>query len=243
MNIATTREPSGGIVAIIDDDARNRDRLADYVRSRNFEPLVFPLKLASVEMLVRSVKEKGAAYAICDHRLFEADYASFFGAAAVAGLYDSHQVAPLLVTGYENDDSETSIRIYRRKIPVLLHSTEVTPDSLMAGLLCSRQEVVEGVISPDREPCPAILTVTQILPHKNEGSIVKVIIAQWDSQTEVGFPISMMPIQIRNALRPGSFLYADVNVDAQRAEDLYFFNFVLPEPNDVHVAATNFNYP
>jgi hypothetical protein len=224
------------MVAIIDDNARQRERLADFVKSRSFEPLVFEQQLGSIEMTVMEARERGASYAVCDHRLFEGNYARFFGAQAVAAFYDA-RVAPVLVTGWENDDVETSIRLYRQKIPSLLHSKDASPQRLELELEKSGREVIEGVVAVEREPCPAILSVTDILRRGGEA-VVRAIVSQWHPTEEVGFPLAMVPQGLREAAQPGRFLYADVNVDATSAEDLFFVNFSLPNEKDVEAAFT-----
>lgn len=232
-----------GIVAIVDDDELMRERYADFVLSKNFEPLIFKNRLPSIEMLVHEAKAGGASYVVCDHRLIEKGrYATFLGAEAVARFYDSHQIAPLLVTAYETLDSEMSIRPHRRKIPMLLHRSQVTPDTLIKGLSYALEEAVERRISKERKPHSAILTITDIVA-KGKDQVVRVVITQWDPHTDVGFPLSMMPPEIQIAIRPGDFLYADVNVNALRSEDLYFDNFRMPNQDDVRAAATILNNP
>jgi hypothetical protein len=230
------------VVAIVDDNERMRERFADFVRAKGFEPFVFEGRLNSVSSLVSEAKRQGAVYAVCDHRLFERNYATFFGAEAVAGFYDSHLIAPLLVTGYENADSETTIRVHRRKIPSLLHSRDVTPDTIANGLNAARLETIEGLLPPEREPCPAIMSVTDLLPQTRD-TLVRVIVAQWRPDAEVGFPLSMIPDAMRCHVRAGSLLRAEINVDAARAEDLYFVNFSLPNADDVKKADINFDRP
>ena len=183
-------------------------------------------------------------YAVCDHRLFELDYARFYGAEAVAGFYDSRSIAPVLLTGYEDEDAETSIRRYRRKIPSLLHAKDVSPNRLMSGLRDAQREAIEGIVRPERQSCPAVMTVTDMVSAEmrdGQEAVVRVIVAQWNPEEPVGFPLSMVPEQIRKAVVPGAFLYADVNVDAHRQEDLFFENFSLPDPDDVQAADTLFD--
>jgi len=219
-----------------------RERLASFVRSKGFEPAVFSGRLSSVPSLVSGARERGTGYAVCDHRLFEGHYARFTGAEAVAGFYDTKAIAPVLVTGYEKEDAETSIRMHRRKVPALLHSTELTPDRLVDTLMAAEREAVQGILPAEREPCPAVMSITELIPAGRE-KIVRVVIAQWDPQHEVGFPLSMVPASFHHAVRPGAFLYADVNVDAPRQEDLFFENFSLPNPADVQAAESYFDNP
>lgn len=223
-----TMSNSSRNVGIIDDNPTNRERYSDFVRSKSFEPIAFEGQLDSIDSLIAQAKEYNITYALCDHRLFEqGDYAAFYGSEAVATFYKTHEIAPVLITGYEDEDSESTIREFRKDIPVLMHSSDVSPKQLERAMIQSYKESIEGIIPPEREACPAIMTVTAVF-----GELVKVEICQWNTGIEVGFPISLIPSQIQSKLKSGCTLRGEVNVDAEKPEDLFFKNLKLAHPED-----------
>ena len=214
-------------VAILDDRPQNRERYADYLAQIGYDPAPYDQCIQSLEILENDIKADLIKWLICDHRLNEGKYATFLGAQAVARFYEA-QIPALLLTGFEKTDADTTIRPFRQKIPVLLHNIDVTPAKIEEGFEIAYREVVENLIPPERQPCRSIMTVTDIVP-KGDISVVKVILTQWDSSREVGFPASMLPGEISGILKPDLMLIADVNVDAEKAEDLFFANFTIPE--------------
>ena len=220
------------IVAIVDDRKINRERQADYLRDKGFEPHIITVHLKSIPTLLLLVNQAKAMYALCDHRLNEGDFANFFGAEAVAAFYDNHVVSPVLYTAYRRDYLETSIRRYRRKIPAMVHYEDMNADTLEAGFLSSHREVVEGIIPKDRQPFPTLMKVLDIFQEGDE-TIVKVVVPQWDPSQQLGFPLTMLPSEMQSSIHIGSFLRGNVNVDAKVPEDIFFEDFSFPHPEDL----------
>src|SRR5712671_4946160 len=106
-------------IAIIDDDADSRDTFASSARAAGYDPKIFAERYRTIDMLLEQARKFRVKYALCDHRLNERPYASFYGAEAVARFYDVG-IPAVLVTSYQRSDTETSIRPYRRRIPRLL---------------------------------------------------------------------------------------------------------------------------
>jgi len=50
-----------------------------------------------------------------------------------------------------------------------------------------------------------------------------------DKRRHVGLPLEMVPEKLKPAVAPGALLIAQVNIEATRAEDLYFDKFELPD--------------
>lgn len=212
--------------AIIDDNRKNRERWGDYVLSIGFDPIIYDNPINSLGTLERDLLQNSIQYALCDHRLNETYYAPFLGAEAVARMYDK-KVSALLITGYQNSDADTTIRTYRKKIPVLLKPEEVNKEALRKGFEITYNEIVNKNILPERQSCKAIMTITDVI--KQGGmNVIKVVLIQWDINTEVGFPTTMLPKKMSKIIKPGQMLLADVNVDAEKPEDLFFENFSLP---------------
>jgi len=211
--------------AVIDDDKTNRERWGDLLQSIGYEPIIYDT-ITSLDSLEKDIIGKEIGYALCDHRLNEANYARFLGAEAVASLYDK-KVSTLLVTGWQRSDSDSTIRYYRNKIPVLLTHNEVTPLKIQNGFEVAYKEIVENIIPPERQTCRTIMTITDII-ETVRLDIVKVIMLQWDPNIEIGFPLNMLPLKINKQIKSGMMLLADVNIEANKAEDLFFENFNLP---------------
>jgi hypothetical protein len=169
---------------------------------------------------------------MCDNRLFEhGNYASYYGAAVVAVGYRSGR-GGVLITAYENTDTELSIRENRRWIASLLHSSELSPSTLHSALLQADHEARNKIMPRERIPYRTIMTIKDIV-NKGEKSVVKVVMSQWEPRTEVGFPLDMLPQHMRASALPGNMFIAQVNVEAKRAEDIYFYKFELPNPDAI----------
>jgi hypothetical protein len=111
-------------VAVIDDDEQARFAMAEHIKDAELEPVIQKPCLNSIDELIRKLKA-GADAAICDHRLKPRNYAAFQGAEAVAALYEISFPA-ILITAWSTEDID-NIRPYRRKIPVLIRSSELEP--------------------------------------------------------------------------------------------------------------------
>lgn len=218
-------------VAIFEDDATNRDRWTSMVNLCGGTPLPVADRAPSLKNLGTFFKTKKITMLMCDHHLFErGDYAGYYGAEAVAASYRSG-IGGILVTAFERDDAELSLRKFRRWIPALINSPKLTLNNLGAALLQADREVRQQAPTRERVPHRTIITVRRI-EKRAAHKIVKVMMSQWNAAVEVGFPLEMVPEKIRPAVAPGTLLIAQVNVEAARAEDLYFDQFELPE-NDV----------
>ena len=77
----------------------------------------------------------------------------------------------------------------------------------------------------------------------NGRNIVKVMLAQWNAKSEVGFPLDMVPKDMRKKVEVGKLLIAQVNIEAARSEDLFFDKFELPDPNVYKKAEKLFSRP
>src|ERR1041385_9236009 len=180
------------IIAILEDDANNRDRLADLVTASGFDPLLVVPKAPALNDLQSYLDNKQVEMIVCDHRLFEKGaYANYTGAAAVAANYQAKR-GGVLITAYENRDAEDSIRRFRRWIPELIHATELSKTALTLALSRAQEEVLRQRLAPQRIPYRTIMTVTDMV-GRTAAPIVRVVMAQWDPGVEVGFPLSMMP--------------------------------------------------
>jgi len=216
-------------IAILEDNADNRERWTDMVRSGGAEPVPVPSPAPPITGLERYLEELKASLVMCDHRLFERNYATYYGAEAVADSYRNGR-GGVLVTDYEKDDAELSIRRYRRWIPALVRALDLKLTVLESALLQADREVREKVVSRERVPHRTIMTVRGVVPKGGE-KVVRVMMSQWDPKSEVGFPLDKLPERVRPVVAPGQILIAQVNIEASRAEDLFFEEFELPDPD------------
>ena len=179
---------------------------------------------------------------VCDHRLFErGDYAGYTGAAAVTASYRNNR-GGVLVTAWEKDDAELSLREYRRWIPALVHATELNRGLLESALMQADREAREHQPTRQRVGYRTIMTVRNLVP-RGDKVVVKVVMSQWNPDQEVGFPLHMLPQEMRAKASPGNMLLAEVNLEAERAEDLFFDKFELPDPDVLRNAKTLFDRP
>ncbi len=229
-------------VVIFEDDPTNRERWSELVGFCGGTPLPVANRAPELHQLDAFFAAEGATMLMCDHHLFErGDYAGYFGAQAVAASYRSG-IAGILVTAYEREDAEFSLRKYRRWIPALIHSTELNLSNLGPALLQADREVRHHAPTRERVPHRTVMTVRRIEGHGN-CTIVKVMMSQWNAAMEVGFPLEMVPEPIQPAVVPGSLLIAEVNIEADRQEDLFFDRFALPDADVLDKAKVLFNHP
>lgn len=218
-------------IAIFEDDQRNRDRLSGLVSLCGSVAVPVTSPAPKLSDFKRYFIQQRIDLVVCDHHLSQrGDYAPYQGAQAVAESY-RQGIGGILVTAYERDDAELSLRRYRRLIPALIRSPEeLTRSKLQSALLQAEQEVCKQFLVRERVPHRTIMTVQRIAPS-GTSKIVKVIMSQWSSEQEIGFPLDLVPSNFWPAVKPGRLLIAQVNIEAARSEDLFFDKFELPDKN------------
>jgi CheY-like chemotaxis protein len=230
-------------IAIFEDNPLNRERLSDMVTRCGATALPVDGPAPELAGLKAYLKTHQASMVICDHHLSQKkDYAPFLGAQAVAACY-KFGIAAILVTAFESTDAESSLRLFRRHIPALVRSpANFDRPHVEAALLQADKEVRENKPIRERIPHRTIMTV-QDVELRGATRIVKVMMAQWNSRQEVGFPMDLVSKEIRSAVKPGNMLLAEVNIEAARQEDLYFDNFELPHAHVLKKAESLFSRP
>lgn len=227
-------------VAILEDDPRNRGRLSNLVTMSGGVPVPASPRAPALTEFSTYLERENVSLVVCDHRLFErGNYACYTGAAAVAASYHSGR-GGVLVTAWEKEDSELSIREYRRWIPALIQATDLDRSILEKALLQADREVRGNSPIRERVPHRTIMTV-QRFEQRGTEQVVKVVMSQWNTQDEVGFPMNIVPQCIRAKLAPGMLLIAQVNVEAMSAEDLFFDSFELPDSDALRKSKTLFS--
>jgi len=96
---------------------------------------------------------------------------------------------------------------------------------------CER-EVLHADLATSRRPRRAIVLVNDILDQRRQ-KIVEAFVPQWNPHEAVGFPLELVPADLRPKVQPGTTLLASVNIDAESSADLFFGEFELPHPSDL----------
>jgi hypothetical protein len=230
-------------IAIFEDDQMNRERLSGLVTLCGGVAVPVNPPAPNLNMLKAYLADQSINLVICDHHLSQrGDYAPYFGAQAVAESY-RHGIGGILVTAYERDDAEVSLRLYRRQIPALIRSPDdLNRSNLQTALLHAENEVQNYQLTRERIPHRTIMTVLRV-DLRGTLKIVKVMMSQWSSLQEIGFPLDLIPVKLRSAVKPGSLLIAQVNIEAARSEDLFFDGFESPDTNALKNAKTILGRP
>lgn len=217
-------------IAIIDDDKDLAELTAWEVEEAGYKPFLLNERhFFKVNDLVSLIREKTQG-AVCDHRLMNSGFANFYGAELVANLYDL-KFPSLLITQYTEMDTSFSIRKWRHKIPVLLSREEADASSIAKGIEDCILEL-SGKIPSTRKPRRTIVRITNIDKEYGEG-VVDAFVPAWNPYKAVRFPISLIPENIKDLLKPNIRLFVHVNTGAEKSDDLYFEKFELaPEPDE-----------
>ena len=187
VGLAATRSR----LAIVNDVKAHRERLGLLAQLAGYQHVLLTGKYRKVQDLVAEVDQIGVDGILCDLRLSDGNYASFNGAEAVAALYDAHK-ASVLITDYSNPDVNTTIRLHRRKIPVLLNTEDVGRDVLRRALEASRGEIVDGKLPLARRPRRALVMIDEVgkAPY---GRMVTAFVPQWKENEAIVFPEQLVP--------------------------------------------------
>jgi len=203
---------------VVDDDMANAEMLVYKLEDLEFHAQVAPEMAVSHLAQATSflVKQRPAAV-VCDHRLRDGGF-DYDGAALVAGLNRSG-IPAVLVTQYLDQDMHTSIRRFRRHIPVVLARDAVSSQTLASGLMRVQREIA-GDVDLSRRPHHVLLEVEHVDNQSGE-QVIDVTIDSWRPGHAVRLPAALVPGPYRTALRRYAFLYAQVNIGAEEAEDLF----------------------
>ncbi len=216
-------------IAIIDDDKSEAEMAGWEVKEAGFEPLIINGQFLQLEDLSQVIHAEAQA-ALCDHRLGYFGFANFPGAKLVAHLYDLN-IPAILITQYADIDKGVSIRNWRDKIPVLLSRDEADASTIMRGLEDCLNEL-HGQIPNTRKPYRVLLSVKEVGTESNL-SVIDVIIPSWNPLRAVRFPASLIPPNLQKCIKPGARFIAQVNIGAEKSDDLYFKGFELAKgPGD-----------
>lgn len=198
-------------VLIVDDDEGVRESFSYPVEELGLHPIDQSEPLPELPQFLEEAQSKSDA-AICDHRLRVGTfYASFNGAELVASLYRVGFPA-VLCTRWDHAGVD-DIRPHRQCIPVLINPGDLDPETLRASFEICLDELA-GNYQPHRRPWRTQIRVEEI---DEDAGFAGVIIPAWNPTEGVRLRLSDIP-----EVRKGEFLYAQVNLGAERQEELYF---------------------
>lgn len=219
-------EPAIRRVAVVDDKPSDADYMGEFVREAGFEPVVLAPPFGNLDDLYGRVRGGAADAVVCDHRL--RGQAAFSGAEAVADLVKRH-IPAVLVTQYVDTDAAVSIRRWRDRIPVLLPRDDADAERVRDALTACVREI-RGEYLPGRRPWRALIQIDGTANDSGER-VVEARVLPWNPLEVVRFPAALVPSELQERLIEGGYLFAQVNIGADRAEDLYFRDFeAAPEP-------------
>jgi hypothetical protein len=132
-----------------------------------------------------------------------------------------------LMTQYLDGDRDGSIRLDRDKLPVVLSRDEVDYQTITEGIERCLLEIA-GIVPTERRPHRVLVRIDNV-----DNKLLDVFVPSWNPERSVQVPIqSIDDPRIRELIAPGLRLFAQVNIGAQSASDLYFKNFELTPAAD-----------
>ena len=209
-------------VMVVDNQPDSLDAIAYSIEEASLEPIVYQKPFTSIQECLSMVTEKAEA-AIFAHHLGPQNTVHFSGASAVAHLYQQ-QFPSLLVTAWAEADID-NIRPFRKSIPVVMRSSEATPEAIIEGIRqCSLE--FENHYLPERRPWRTMLEIEEI---NQESNLVYAIIPGWHPDEVVRFPLAMFPENLQPLVIADAYFFAKVNVGAKNQNQLYFQEFEVAE--------------
>ncbi|MGB0683781.1 MAG: hypothetical protein ACPGOV_13795 [Magnetovibrionaceae bacterium] len=214
----------GDVIAIIDDDRATRIRLARKVKRWGFESLPIEGSFETVPDLIEKVKSYNPRLVLCDNRLQDTGFASFFGAEAVSEFYKLGDPS-ILITQYQADD-ESFLRTWRENLPSVLDKDKLELEVVKRAFEKSAAEVIFRQQVPERRLFRTFVRVLEVGENHVTFSI-----PDWNPDAQVRVPKDVLG-QLKNSVTRGSFLIAKVNLGAKESADIFFKDFELaPELN------------
>ena len=209
-----------GNVKIVDDDEGGRESLAYYVEDAKLRAISDPGPLPCLEEFVdKTVREVDAV--VCDHRLKLGTYSAFNGAEVVARFYQ-RQFPAVLCTSYSDADID-AMRLYRRFMPSLIPTGDMSPESIVRGFTICIEEFVDNYL-PSRRPVQTLVRIEDV-DKDQKPPIVYAVVPGWRPHKVLRFPITVIDNSLHQHVEPGERFLAKVNIGADNHEDLFFEDF------------------
>lgn len=207
---------------IVDDDEAERFVMLRTLGRLGIDAVAVEHRVASFEALAEAFASSGADVAIVDHKLKEANFATFLGADAVVELR-SRSMPAMLVTRHGTADV-VSIRRRAKDIPSYLRRSEFAdrPELLVAAANRAVDVVKHGAMPPDMALRKAVLHVVDA-GNDREGTWVDAEIRAWSRDESVRLYLDEIAPDLLVSDRPigpGTNLIGYVNTSAAHPEML-----------------------
>ena len=228
MSLATQVVSLPAVAAVVDDDATAADYLTVLLEDAGIRSHVLLEGFKDIDAAITQIEGQATA-AVCDHRLSPRGYAQFSGAELVARLYERR--VPAILTTQFPMDADVSIRRWRERIPVLISRNDLEPHSLTKGFEQCIAEL-RGEYTTERIARRTIVRIANRTSENNE-EVVDAFVPAWRLAEAVRFPLGLVDEQVRDVVRAGARLAAEVNVGARHGSELFFRNFeAMADPPD-----------
>jgi len=223
-------------IIIVDDDSHSRESLAIIAEDAGFEPKIITGRYGNnKEKLIDEILSLDAEGVISDHRLAPGHLASFFGADLLASLYDRN-IPTVLITQFYDEDADSTIRLYRDKLPSVIGRGSQTPELFKELLMFSKNELVTAK-DVTRKPHRALIRLDDFKIQVAEG-MLEGVITNWNSDVGVRFPVSLIPDQVKEILRSQEITHisAFVNIGAKDPKDIFITDIhAMPAFEEINI--------
>lgn len=220
MSLAYSDTINRNVVAVIDDDVLMREDAMFWLDQNGLEarPLTGPYG-PDIDKLVEEAIA-GSDYVLCDQRLSAHNFLNRSGAEVAAKLYD-RRVPTILISQYAGPD-EPAFKPFKGKLPVVLPRDQLGVVDLRAKFEEARAELAQGK-SKSRKPYRTIIAIDSFVQGPQPQEVVA-FVQNWRPQQAVTIPLSVFPAALRGRVKPNSYFFADVNIGAGAADELYYEN-------------------
>ena len=202
-------------VLVVDDNPSVRETYAYAIEGLRLEPVYEDGPLESLDGALRRLRRKADAL-VCDYHLKKKNYSRFNGDDLVVGLYKLG-FPSILCTSY-NDFEITLMRQKRRYIPALVKAEGLSPEMIaMAFTRCIAEH--KGTFEPTRRPWRTLVRVVEVF---SSDEYCYVVIPAWNAESKIRLLFKDLPVKFRRSAKPGLRLHAQVNIGAEKPEEVFF---------------------
>lgn len=205
-------------VCIIDDSAEARYGWSLVIEDSKLNAIQQDERVANIDEYIPFLKKFDAV--VTDHHLKTGNYFPVNGAEIAYRCYD-YKIPTLLVTRYDDERVVDEVRKYRHKIPVILTQENYDPDTLRRGLeICINE--FNGKLIQERKLWRTYIRIDDV-----DETHAYLSIPAWNPHKVVSINRKLIKPEISNKLQPDTKLFAQVNIGASDAIDLYFKHWEL----------------
>jgi hypothetical protein len=220
-------------VRLIDDEPIVRTSYRQPVDDLNLNAIEVVNRIGSLAEFERLFNFDRDA-AICDFNLKRRSYSAFDGDVLVSHLYKKN-VPAVLCTRYA-DDLPEAIRHRRRHIPIVIPPEELSEEALIHAFKTCIAEF-RNQYSRDRKPWRTLIRIEGCEPTGADQLRLSLFIPGWNSSEGLTFTVPTSPRtadqkaieHIQKELQNGEVarVYAQVNLGAERKQDIYIYDWAV----------------